>query len=235
MDGKRIDVVSRAFAGRDRVSRRRAVGRFGAGGFGAGLLAAVGLGQGRSRAAPATARQGDEADGFVCIFDFEATVRIGPSSEERGTRRIAGELQLGIDREGGGVGGILILEDGEKLDVQGQATGRSVSLRISFGDGDALVLVGAGFSPFAECNVGYSGPASGPRPGDLGDWRTELNPGPVPGFCPDEPTCLMDAPCPDGTLQTTECDCVTTGNAVCDRECEGDQSLTDNCECVCLA
>jgi hypothetical protein len=235
MEPNRLDLLSRALAGRRRISRR-AIGSAGVGGTSAGLLTALGFGR-RAASAATPARQDENEKGTddeICVFDFVATVRLGPSRERRGTRTIAGELRLPIDRDGGITGGRLIQEDGEELDVQGQATGRSVSLRIALGDGRSLVAVGAGFSPFAECNVGYTGPASGPEPGDLGDWQAEPNPGPVStGGCP-EVDILCDAGCEQGLAQTIDCACVPVGNAVCDRECEEAQTLTDDCECVCL-
>ena len=234
MTAHRLDALSRSVA--DRASRRQALVRLGRGGFGAGLLAAVGL----ARTAPATARQDDDEapeprvpEGIDCTFRFAAHILVGPGSERENEQRIGGELSTRIFADGR-IAGRFVPDDDDEVEVQGQATGHSVALHFPFGGRGTLVAVGAGPAPFADCTEDFSGPASGPALDEIGRWEASpvLDESEHRG-CP-ETDILCDAGCEAPFVQTIECSCVTIGTAVCDAECDEGETLSDDCECVCL-
>jgi hypothetical protein len=161
MDGGIFDRWTRGLA--RRTSRRRAVGVAGAG----AAVVAV---------SPAGRALAQDVDAIVvCRLDFEATVRIGPSSEDEDFTTIAGVLRLPVAARGGIDGGELAvdggIDDGEIYAVGGQTSGRAVNLRIDVGRRDAIVAVGVGEQSLRACAGEYGGPATGPERGDLGDWR----------------------------------------------------------------
>ena len=76
MDPQRFDLLSKAIAGR--LTRRRMLGGLGAGGLGAAILGD----------APALAASG----ATTCVYAFDATIDVGPSSTVVQTKSISGEL-----------------------------------------------------------------------------------------------------------------------------------------------
>ncbi len=190
-------------------------------------------------------------DDDVCVLEFQAAVRFGPSLDEDENEWM-GELRFTLDGDGAVSGGRLILDGLDEDDafrVTGQATGSAVTFRIEvFEDGAAVVAVGAGERAIARCRGSFSGLLAGPFPGDIGDWYA-APPDADDEDEPDEPdepvghggeACddndMLDCEigCEDGERLTYDCSCVTTGNAVCDVACPEPQVLTDDCECVCL-
>ncbi len=160
MDGDRFDAIAKSVAGT--ATRRSAVGALAAG----GLFSALGL-----RRSPATAQGG------ACTLAFVATVRQGPSAGQvlaAGAGKpgeLQGELSFTLTETGGIDKGTLRLPNGTNLPVVGQATGRSLQLRIAAGQGRAVVVVGVGEQELTTCQGAVDGLATGPQPGDLGDWH----------------------------------------------------------------
>ncbi len=237
MEGYRFDRFSRGIA--RRFSRRRAIGGLGV----SGAAGVMGIARRTGNVAVARAAQDDD----VCVLDFRAAVRLGPSQGERRGGEWVGELRFTLDSDGEVSGGSLLLEgddDGDALPVTGQATGSAVTFRIEVDadEASALVAVGAGERDVARCRGTFSGLLAGPLPGDIGDWSA-APPDPDAADEPDEPVeqiCdqndMLDCEigCEEGDLLTYDCSCVTTGSAVCDVSRPEPQVLTDDCECVCL-
>jgi hypothetical protein len=171
MDGRQFDALSRTLA--NRTSRR---GALRAGGASAALAGFFGLGRGSVRAQDndlggddfEQTETGIQPDGS-CHLYFEANVRVGPSSENEETSKIAGLLTLRIGESGGIDDSSLELENGTIYPVIGQASGRSISIRISVGD-QILTAVGMSERNIRSCAGESGGPTTGPVRGDLGDW-----------------------------------------------------------------
>jgi hypothetical protein len=182
MDPERFDVLSKSFA--NRPARRRGLL---AGGGGAilgllGLSAARAqdddLGDATDQTPEATteppdetpAETGADADG-LCVMEFTATVRTGPTLERDGEPALSGQLsfRLGDDAELVAGESQLEAEGGNRYPVTGQTRGRAVSLRISMGP-SAIVAVGTAEQPSRSCAGEIRGVTIGPLPGDLGDW-----------------------------------------------------------------
>lgn len=162
MDGSRFDGFSRTFA--KGMNRRRALG-----GIGAGAVAAVaGTSLRRAAAQDATPAAGS---GDVCMQEFTATVRQGPSA---GTT-LTGILQLPATETGAIDNGVLWLADEESVDVVGQATGRLIGLVFTVADGQTIYGTGVMENALAECGGGMGGTFSGPTEGDSGDWIGEVS------------------------------------------------------------
>lgn len=166
MDVQRFDGFSRALAGR--LSRRTVLRRAGQGGLAAALVAGFG---GKDAAAHTgnLAAQGQdltEALDGVCLLPFEITVRQGPNEGQE----YVGALALKVAADGAIDEGFFATVDGDGFAVVGQATGRAVSLLITFADGQYLYGVGAAEQAVAACAGEMGGPLVGPERGDLGDW-----------------------------------------------------------------
>jgi hypothetical protein len=162
MDSRRFDAIARSAA--IPATRRSALGALISG----SLLGAFGLGQ--AETAPVAAQGG------LCVLDFTATVRQGPSAKRplvpRGTSgELRGFLRFALSGSGDLQQADLLLDDGTSLPVVGQATGHGFQARIDLGQGRALVAVGVGEQDLTRCLGRLDGPASGPEPGDLVDWH----------------------------------------------------------------
>lgn len=161
MDGVHFDSLARRLAAPH--TRRNVLGAAAAG----GLLRALGLG----RAAPEARAQGQ-----TCTFDFVASVRLGPTAQRalaEGVRldELKGELSFALSDNGNLENGALRLPGGERLSVVGQATGHALQVRIATAERSALIAVGVGERAIADCRGAVDGLATGPEPGDLGDWH----------------------------------------------------------------
>jgi hypothetical protein len=203
----------------------------GGAGLAAGLLTAFG-----ARRSPAVAAGQDEANGEICVLEFTGTIRLGPSEERRSTREIAGRLRVRVQENGDLDDSELVLEDGDTMPVYGQATGSAVTFLFRLEDGDA-VAIGAGVNALSQfCpSVGstFSGLLKGPRPGDLGDWEAEVV-RLASDACPDVDV-ECDVECDDDEFLTTDCECVPDFDPPCDVACEPGETLAGNCSCVCRA
>jgi hypothetical protein len=106
-----------------------------------------------------------------------AYVRVGPSANAAlygGPKGyLSGDLEFGIAGDGTLVDAALVLSDGTALPVAGQAIGRALHLRVAFG-GSVLVLVGTAAEDLGSRAGEVGGVMTGPRAGDLGDWRATI-------------------------------------------------------------
>jgi hypothetical protein len=160
MESKDFDRLTTALAAS--TSRRTILGVLAAGGFWGAL--------GRR---PASAR----AQADSCTLNVTATVRLGPSAGQLlhpGTTQpglLSGRLRFAVTANGELDRGVLLLEDGTRLPVVGDASGRTMTLRISVNADQTLVAVGVGQEFITSCTGPISGVLTGPQLGDLGDWH----------------------------------------------------------------
>ena len=199
MDPQRFDRLSRAFA--DGLTRRQMVGGLGVGGLAAALF--------RSRTDAAQ----PGAD-HRCVYDFKATVDLGPGSDAKSTREIAGELRLTIGPDGAIDQATLVGADGAESAVVGQAVGRAVNLRISLAANQTLVAVGTAQFPVIGCKGPMGGPLTGPQRHDVGDWTatpkksvSTLTSTPAPVVSVSTATLVPDAPSPPPPTDTPTPSC----------------------------
>jgi hypothetical protein len=181
MDDKRLDGLSRSLAGH--AARRRSVL---AGSAGA-LLALFGIHTARAQdddlggatetptetetdVPPEETSTAPDSDD-LCVMDFTATVRTGPTLEDGGSAVLSGRLsfRLGEDAELVPADSQLEAEAGNRYPVTGQTRGRAVSLKINLGPG-AIVALGTAEESARSCAGEIRGMTTGPQPGDLGDW-----------------------------------------------------------------
>src|SRR5215217_6118580 len=115
MDADRFDTLAKRLVAP--TTRRATLGAAAAG----GLLGALGLG----RAVPEIRA----AQGATCTLAFAATVRLGPSTDlaltpdGTSTGELRGELRFALSDTGTVEDGALLLRNGTRLPVVGQATG----------------------------------------------------------------------------------------------------------------
>lgn len=109
-----------------------------------------------------------------CSFDFEATVRQGPS---KGVA-LVGKMDFDVAADGA-LTGKMTSKDGKTINVAGQVVGRAINLvmeleatkdksygKYVFGTGTALrPIMGDD-----DCGGPLGGTFSGPEPGSMGDW-----------------------------------------------------------------
>jgi hypothetical protein len=182
MEPKRFDELSRSLA--SHPTRRRGLLASGGG----ALLGLLGLhaaraqdddlGDGGDQTPESTAEPAGEAPGDtganaddLCVMEFTATVRTGPTLERSGDAALTGQLsfRLGDDAEIVPDDSQLEADGGNRYPVTGQTRGRAVSLRISMGP-STIVAVGTAEQPARACSGEIRGVTTGPLPGDLGDW-----------------------------------------------------------------
>jgi len=224
MDGIRFDNWTR------RISRRKAVAAMGA----TGMAAAI------TKVLPATAQNG----GATCQMTVQALTSAGPSFGQA----YAGLLEITIAEDGAIDSGNFTPEGGIAAPVVGQADGRALSLRVTFADGQALVLTGTGENAIDVCSGALSGGFSGPQLGDTGSWiidpgRSELissgTGGSGSGIATAVATATATPACPGVECESTyvvdpaTCECVCPaptercgpvccpGGAVCEDEASG--------------
>lgn len=187
MDSRRFDHLAKQIAAP--LSRRAALRRL------AGSAVAVGLvGQTSVLAAQSTPVV-EEITEDVCVFNFEADVRSGPSAG----LALVGVLRVPAQTTGTFDDGVLIVADPANPDVitsitvVGQANGRAINLLLDVGDGDAVYGVGTLETDLATCTGRVGGPLVGPAPGDQGDWAASVRPG-AGGYGP-ERGCSVNVAC----------------------------------------
>jgi len=133
------------------------------------------LGDSGDQTPEATTESADETpagstDDGLCVMEFTATVRTGPSLDD-GAGVLSGRLtfRLGEDAELLPADSRLEAEGGNRYPVTGQTRGRAVSLRVNLGPG-AVVAIGTAEEAARACAGEIRGVTTGPRAGDLGDW-----------------------------------------------------------------
>jgi hypothetical protein len=246
MDGRQFDALSRTLA--NRTSRRTALR---AGGAGAALAGLFGFSRMTSRAQDndlgeenfEQTETGTQPDGS-CQLYFEANVRVGPSSgSENGSQifattsdgetgaQIAGLLTLRVGENGGIDDSSLETADGANYPVIGQASGRSISIRIDI-DGNILTAVGVSERNIRSCSGESGGPTTGPMRGDLGDWIAY----PVGGSSETPTPSASATATSSSSAPTSTASAQPTPTADCTGVmCEGAlvPNPSNNCECYC--
>lgn len=163
MDPNRFDALTRRTA--TATTRRDAI----RGLAGGGLLAALGF--------KAMADVREVAAQGTCTMEWTGNVRLGPDT---GVMLVTGASQPGelkgtmsvsLGADGAIDQGQLTLPDGTTMTVVGQATGRSLNLRLTDGTGRMLVAVGTGEQAITACSGRIDGSLTGPQNGDLGEWH----------------------------------------------------------------
>ncbi|HRA47731.1 MAG TPA: hypothetical protein PK819_06665 [Thermomicrobiales bacterium] len=153
MDPERFDAFSRSLASRS--SRRTAINRLSASGIAAGLLASLGIR--RTYAASGT-----------CSLDITATGSAGPNADTIYT----GTLEFEIGEDGAVDKGTFTTDNGNAFDLVGQASGRSLNLRVALSDDQAMTFTGTADVDLVLCRGAVAGLFAGPDDGDTGSWRT---------------------------------------------------------------
>ena len=187
MDSRRFDAIARSVA--TPATRRSALGAL----IGSSILGAFGFGRTESARVAAQQEQeqqeeqeDDQGQGGLCVLEFAATVRQGPSASRTlviggDPGELRGFMRFSLSRSGDLQNADLLLEDGSSLPVVGQATGHGFQARIDFGQGRALVAVGVGEQEVTRCLGPLDGLATGPAVGDLGEWHALAGVQNIPG------------------------------------------------------
>lgn len=118
-----------------------------------------------SRVLPATA----QGNGATCQLSVQALTSAGPSYGQA----YGGVLEFTMGNEGAIDRGTFTPDGGISAPVVGEFEGRAIDLRITFADGQALVLSGTGENPIEICSGALSGVFSGPHLGDTGSWMID--------------------------------------------------------------
>lgn len=228
MDGSRFDSWARSRA--QKLSRRQAVG----------VAGATGLAAATARVLPASA----QGNGPTCTMTIEALTSAGPSDGQYYT----GVLEITLGQEGAIDKGSFTPAGGVAAPVVGESEGRALSLRVTFADGQALVLTGTGENDIASCSGALSGVFGGPQLGDTGSWMIDPSlsqrsgasssggqtPPPPPGASPTSVPACPGVQCDAAyVVDPSTCECVcpppTTAcgaiccpaGAICDDESQG--------------
>lgn len=114
---------------------------------------------------PSAAQDG----GVVCQMAVEALTSAGPSNGQA----YGGTLEITIGADGAIDTGSFTPDGGISVPVVGESEGRTLSLRVMFADGQALVLSGTGENEIETCSGALSGVFSGPQLGDTGSWMID--------------------------------------------------------------
>jgi hypothetical protein len=154
MDAKRFDRLSKTIASRS--TRRAALTRLGLGGL-AGAAAGGGL------ARDVFAANGDQA----CLLQFHAKTAVGSHKN----KIYEGQLTLVIGADGAIDSGSFDDGSGDQPTVAGESSGRAVSFRIEYANGDNFIFDGTAAQDLALCRGRIDGTFNGPAESDLGTWR----------------------------------------------------------------
>lgn len=125
-------------------------------------MGATGMAAAMTKVLPTNAQGG----GLTCQMSIQALTSAGPSFGQA----YAGLLEITLADDGAIDSGSFTPDGGIAAPVVGQADGRALSLRVTFADGQALVMTGAGENEIALCSGPLSGVFGGPQLGDTGSW-----------------------------------------------------------------
>ena len=165
MEGDKFDHISRSLA--VRADRRQALRAAGTAGVLATVAGVFGFGA-RSGSANAI------TDPVDCKMPFLSTVGTGKNKG----KHFDGELEFTIEPTGAIDRGRLTTSDGKTYDVVGQATGRSLNLRIKINPTTFRSLIGTGEKDITDCKGRVDGTFGGWAADDLGLWRLGVKPTP---------------------------------------------------------
>jgi hypothetical protein len=152
MDAKKFDQLSKSIAARS--TRRSALRRLGLGGL-LGGAASAGL----------TSRAFAASDG-TCVLQLSAKTAIGSDK----SKSYQGELTLTIGQDGAIDDGSFDDGSGDEPTVSGQATGRALSFRLDYSNGDHLAFEGVAAQDLSLCRGQIDGVFNGPAQSDMGTW-----------------------------------------------------------------
>jgi hypothetical protein len=114
--------------------------------------------------APAPAFQFGSGD--QCVLGIAGTVSLGPDTGQS----FQGTLTMAIGQDGAIDSGTVQFSDGTSSPVVGQATGRSIRLRVGTDPEAVMTFVGSGVSPADQCTGEFSGAFAGPGVQNVGVW-----------------------------------------------------------------
>mgnify|MGYP001385442367 CR=1 FL=1 len=114
--------------------------------------------------APAAALQFGSGD--QCQLSIAGTVSLGPNTGQS----FQGALTISIGQDGAIDSGTVQFSDGTTSPVVGQATGRSIRLRIGTDPASVMTFVGSGVLPVDQCSGELSGAFAGPGVQNVGVW-----------------------------------------------------------------
>ncbi len=104
--------------------------------------------------------------GDQCVLGIAGTVSLGPNTGQS----FQGTLTISIGQDGAIDSGTVQFSDGTTSPVVGQATGRSIRLRVGTDPASIMTFVGSGESPVDQCIGDFSGAFSGPGVQSVGVW-----------------------------------------------------------------
>lgn len=163
MDGGKFDDLSRSLAAR--ANRRETLRAAGKGGILAAAAGAIGLGGARAA----------NSQPVDCAMPLLAKVQAGKNKGHR----YDGDLKITIETDGAIDTGTLTTADGTTYDVVGQATGRSISLRVKLAADRFLSLFGTAEQDLTLCKGRVDGSFGGWAQSDLGTWTLGVKPAPA--------------------------------------------------------
>jgi hypothetical protein len=114
--------------------------------------------------APAPAVQFGSGD--QCVLGIAGTVSLGPNTGQS----FQGTLTISIGQDGAIDTGTAEFSDGTSSPVVGQATGRSIRLRVGTDPASVMTFVGSGVFPADQCTGDFSGAFAGPGVQNVGVW-----------------------------------------------------------------
>ena len=115
---------------------------------------------------PALAPAAQFGSGDQCSLNIAGTVSLGPNTGQT----FQGTLTFSIGQDGAIDSGTAQFQDGSSSPVAGQATGRSIRLRIGTDPNSVLTFVGSGVFPVDQCSGELSGSFAGPAVEHVGVW-----------------------------------------------------------------
>jgi hypothetical protein len=123
--------------------------------------------------APAALPSTQFGSGDQCVLGIAGTVSLGPNTGQS----FQGTLTIAIGQDGAIDTGTVQFTDGTSSPVVGQATGRSIRLRVGSDPSTAMTFVGSGVNPVDQCTGDFSGAFSGPGVQNVGVWVANENQG----------------------------------------------------------
>jgi hypothetical protein len=119
------------------------------------------------------AAQFDSPGQGQCVLDISGTTQIGPNAGQT----FQGTLSISIGSDGAIDSGTLQVAGGPSEPVVGQATGRSIRLRIGSDPDSMVTFTGSGVSPLDECTGDLAGAFTGPGLENIGFWSATAQSG----------------------------------------------------------
>jgi len=104
--------------------------------------------------------------GDQCVLGIAGTVSLGPNTGQS----FQGTLTISLGQDGAIDTGTVQFTDGTTSPVVGQATGRSIRLRVGSDPATAMTFVGSGVFPVDQCTGDFSGAFAGPGVQNVGVW-----------------------------------------------------------------